>query len=141
MSIERNGNNSDTFRPSHEPEHRDPARRGESCPDCANLEICAPSPRFMVPMHAEKRKGASLTRRWFISQVGRFATGALAAGSRASMTLALGAGNKRLKIAAIEEGLTLHDLVVRTLEEKVGGRGGGGASAKRKGNYERNRNR
>ena len=49
--------------------------------------------------------------------------------------------HKRLKIAAIEEGLTLHDLVVRTLEEKVGGRGGGGASAKRKGNNERNRNR
>ena len=27
--------------------------------------------------------------------------------------------HKRLKIAAIEEGLTLHDWIVRTLEEKV----------------------
>ena len=49
--------------------------------------------------------------------------------------------HKRLKIDAIEEGLTLHNLVLRTLEEKFGGRSGGGASAKRKGNYERNRNR
>ena len=28
--------------------------------------------------------------------------------------------HKRLKIAAIEEGLTLHDLIVKTLQERVG---------------------
>lgn len=28
--------------------------------------------------------------------------------------------HKRLKIAAIHEGLTLHDLIVKTLDEKVG---------------------
>ncbi|MBI4327071.1 MAG: toxin-antitoxin system HicB family antitoxin [Chloroflexi bacterium] len=28
--------------------------------------------------------------------------------------------HKRLKIAAIEEGITLHDLIVKTLQEKAG---------------------
>ncbi|TMQ01205.1 MAG: hypothetical protein E6L09_04275 [Verrucomicrobia bacterium] len=32
--------------------------------------------------------------------------------------------HKRLKITAIEEGLTLHDLVIKALEEKVGCRSG-----------------
>jgi len=50
--------------------------------------------------------------------------------------------HKRLKIAAIEEGVTLHDLIVETLAEKVGGDGSvGSTSAKRKGNNERSRNR
>ncbi len=46
--------------------------------------------------------------------------------------------HKRLKIAAIEEGLTLHDWIVRVLEEKVVDNGTGRrTSAKRKGNNER----
>ena len=50
--------------------------------------------------------------------------------------------HKRLKIDAIEEGLTLHDWIVRVLEEKVVDNGTGArASAKRKGNNERKRNR
>ena len=50
--------------------------------------------------------------------------------------------HKRLKIAAIEEGLTLHDWIVKVLEEKVFDDGAGGrTSAKRKGNNVRKRNR
>ena len=50
--------------------------------------------------------------------------------------------HKRLKIAAIEEGLTLHDWIVRVLEEKVVDNGTGRrTSAKRKGNNERTRKR
>src|SRR6266542_1999214 len=37
---------------THEPERRAPARRGVACPECADLEIGAPSTRFMVPMRA-----------------------------------------------------------------------------------------
>ena len=37
---------------THEPERRAPARRGVACPECADLEIGAPSSRFMVPMRA-----------------------------------------------------------------------------------------
>jgi hypothetical protein len=32
--------------------------------------------------------------------------------------------HKRLKHAAVDEGITLHDWILRTLEEKVGGNGG-----------------
>ena len=50
--------------------------------------------------------------------------------------------HKRLKIAAIEEGLTLHDWIVRTLEEKLVGNGTDGrTSPKRKDSNERTRNR
>ncbi len=50
--------------------------------------------------------------------------------------------HKRLKIAAIEEGLTLHDLIIRTLEEKVVREGTGGSrTSKREGKNERNRGR
>src|SRR5437762_4897842 len=40
------------MRALHEPERRAPARRGMACPECADLEIGAPSPRFKVPMRA-----------------------------------------------------------------------------------------
>lgn len=50
--------------------------------------------------------------------------------------------HKRLKIAAIEEGLTLHDLIVRTLEQKVGGNGTGrNPLTKRKDNDQHRRSR
>ena len=46
--------------------------------------------------------------------------------------------HKRLKIAAIEEGVTLHDLIVKALEERVGGYETRVHSAtKRQGNHER----
>ena len=37
-----------------EVERRAPARRGVACPECADLEIGAPSSRFMVPMRGIK---------------------------------------------------------------------------------------
>src|SRR5204863_10087069 len=43
---------------THEPERRAPARRGVACPECADLEIGAPSTRFMVPMRARRRMRA-----------------------------------------------------------------------------------
>jgi hypothetical protein len=50
--------------------------------------------------------------------------------------------HKRLKIAAIEEGITLHDLIVMTLEEKVGANAASRkTSTKREGNEQRSRNR
>ncbi|PYK65403.1 MAG: hypothetical protein DME21_01365 [Verrucomicrobia bacterium] len=50
--------------------------------------------------------------------------------------------HKRLKIAAIEEGLTLHDLIVKILQERVGDNGtGASTSAKREGSRERSCNR
>ena len=50
--------------------------------------------------------------------------------------------HKRLKIAAIEEGLTLHDLIVKTLQERVDDNGTvASTSAKREGSHERSRNR
>src|SRR2546425_958548 len=45
--------------PTHEPERRAPARRGEACPERADLEIGAPSTRFMVPMRAQRRMVAT----------------------------------------------------------------------------------
>src|SRR5205814_947418 len=45
---------SETRETTHEPERRAPARRGVACPECADLEIGAPSPPFMVPMRARK---------------------------------------------------------------------------------------
>src|SRR5436309_1474648 len=45
-------------RATHEPERRAPARRGVACPERADLEIGAPSPRFMVPMRGSKVVGA-----------------------------------------------------------------------------------
>jgi len=38
-----------------EQERGAPARRGEACPECADLEIGAPIPQFMVPMRATDR--------------------------------------------------------------------------------------
>jgi hypothetical protein len=47
--------------------------------------------------------------------------------------------HKKLKIAAIEEGLTLQDWILKTLEERIGGNGTGkSASSKRKTLHERN---
>ncbi len=49
--------------------------------------------------------------------------------------------HKRLKHAAVDEGMTLHDWILRTLTEKVGGNGGPEEnSAKRISNHAR-RNR
>src|SRR5437762_11278869 len=45
----------------HEPERRAPARRGVACPECADLEIGAPSSRFMVPMRTRIGVGGSLS--------------------------------------------------------------------------------
>jgi hypothetical protein len=50
--------------------------------------------------------------------------------------------HKKLKIAAIHDGLTLHDWIVKTLEEKVGNEEMGATHGlKREGSHERNRNR
>jgi hypothetical protein len=51
--------------------------------------------------------------------------------------------HKRLKHAAVDEGMTLHDWIVRALSEKVGGNGGSEeTSSRRNPNHERrNRNR
>ncbi|MBI4663142.1 MAG: toxin-antitoxin system HicB family antitoxin [Verrucomicrobia bacterium] len=46
--------------------------------------------------------------------------------------------HKRVKIAAIQEGLTLHDWIVKTLEEKVGDDGNYRATpARTESNHER----
>jgi hypothetical protein len=50
--------------------------------------------------------------------------------------------HKRLKIAAIEEGLTLHDWIVKTLEKELGTNGMHRSTGdKREGNDERSHNR
>src|SRR6266567_595397 len=43
---------SETREATHEAERRSPARRGVACPECADLEIGARRPRFMVAMRA-----------------------------------------------------------------------------------------